>query len=69
MFIAELNAILESCRKIKFLITSRKSINKLAHNAERPYILQPLSKESSLKLLISKSPRPIRNEELHELLK
>mmetsp|Transcript_32990 Transcript_32990/g.37850 ORF Transcript_32990/g.37850 Transcript_32990/m.37850 type:complete len:162 (+) Transcript_32990:834-1319(+) len=68
-FVAELNAILDNCRNVKFLVTTRKTINKLAHNAERPYTLHPLSKEASLKLLISKAPRNIKNQELHELLK
>ena len=68
-FISELNSILENCRKVKFLVTSRKSISRLSHNAEAPYTLYPLSKEESLKLLICKSPRKIKEQELHELLK
>jgi hypothetical protein len=36
---------------------------------KRPYTLHPLSKESSLKLLIAKAPRDIKNHELEELLK
>lgn len=67
-FIAELNAMLDHWRKVKFLVTTRKTLNKLAFNAEFPYTLQPLSKQESLKLLISKAPRSIKNQELQELL-
>ena len=67
-FINGLELILDNCSKVKFLVTTRKTINKLAHNQEKPYILQPLSKEASLKLLITKSPRDIKNMELQELL-
>ena len=68
-FVTELNAIIDNWKNVKILATTRKTINKLAHNAERPYTLQPLAKEASLKLLISKAPRTIKNQELHELLK
>ena len=67
-FVDELDAIIDHCNKIKLLVTTRKTINKLAHNHEKPYILQPLSKEASLKLLIAKAPREIKNPELQELL-
>lgn len=67
-FVNELDFIIDNCPKIKFLVTTRKTINKLAHNHEKPYILQPLSKEASLKLLIAKAPRDIKNQELQELL-
>lgn len=67
-FVSELDAIIDNCNKIKFLVTTRKTINKLAHNHEKPYVLQPLSKEASLKLLIAKAPREIKNPELQELL-
>jgi hypothetical protein len=50
-------------------VTTRKTINKLAYNHEKPYILCPLTKEASLKLLISKSPRSIKSKEIHELLR
>ena len=68
-FVTELNEIIDNWRNVKILATTRKTINKLAHNAERQYTLQPLAKEASLKLLISKAPRTIKNQELHELLK
>lgn len=67
-FTSELKNILESCRKVKFLITSRRSINRLGHNLESPYTLYPLSKEESIKLLIAKSPRKIKQDELRQLL-
>lgn len=67
-FVTELNALLDNCRNLKFLITTRKTINNLSHNAECPYTLQPLTKQESLKLLISKSPRLINDEELKALL-
>lgn len=67
-FISELDAIIDNCSQLKFLATTRKCISKLAHNHEKPYILQPLSKEASLKLLIAKAPRDIKNQELEELL-
>jgi energy-coupling factor transporter ATP-binding protein EcfA2 len=68
-FIGELDAIIDHWSKIKFLATTRKWITKLTHNPEKPFILQPLSKEASLKLLITKAPRDIKNQELEELLK
>ena len=67
-FISELDAIIDNCCNIKFLATTRKCISKLSHNHEKPYILQPLSKEASIKLLIAKAPRDIKNQELEELL-
>lgn len=68
-FVNELNAILDHCRNVKFLVTTRKTIDKPAHNVEKTYTLHPLTKEASLKLLISKAPRVIQNEEIVELLK
>ena len=67
-FIEEINTILENCIGIKSLATSRKNISKLSHVSQRPYILQPLSNQESLKLLISKSPRRINDQECKELL-
>ena len=67
-FVSELESIIDHCIKIKFLVTTRKTINKLAYNHEKPYTLCPLTKEASLKLLISKAPREIKNKEIHELL-
>jgi hypothetical protein len=67
-FVEELASIIDNCIHVKFLVTTRKTINKLPHNHEKPYILHPLSKESSLKLLISKAPRNISREELQDLL-
>ena len=63
-FVDELDAIIDHWNKIKFLVTTRKTINKLAHDHEKPYILQPLSKKASLKLLIAKAPREIKKTEL-----
>ena len=40
----------------------------LAHNLEKIYRLEPLPKESALKLLISKAPRRISNKEIKELI-
>jgi len=67
-FIAELDSIIDHCPQIKFLVTTRKTINKLAYNHEKPYPLMSLTKEASIKLLITKAPRDIRNQEIHELL-
>ena len=67
-FVTELESIIDSWSKIKFLLTTRKTVNKLAYNQEKPYTLIPLSKEASLKLLISKAPREIKKHEIHDLL-
>jgi hypothetical protein len=53
---------------LKILITSRKYINKLAHNEEKPYHLYSLSPDASLTLLLTKAPRAISNSEITELL-
>ena len=67
-FILELETIIDCWKRIKFLLTTRKTVNKLAYNQEKPYILWPLSKEASLKLLIAKAPREIKKQEIHDLL-
>lgn len=51
-FKEELSEILDHCQHVKMLMTSRKTINKLSHTQECPYIVYALSFESSLKLLI-----------------
>lgn len=65
----ELGDILTNCPKVKMLVTSRKHINTLAHTSEQPYMLYALSFESSVNLLLKKSPRPISNNEINKLLK
>ena len=67
-FVAELESIIDNWQKIKFLLTTRKTVNKLSYNHEKPYTLWPLSKEASLKLLILKAPREIKSQEIHDLL-
>ena len=68
LFTADLESVIEHCSKIKVLLTSRRPLNKLAFNQEKCFNLYPLPKESALKLLISKSPRNINNNEIVELL-
>mmetsp|Transcript_41962 Transcript_41962/g.48601 ORF Transcript_41962/g.48601 Transcript_41962/m.48601 type:complete len:114 (+) Transcript_41962:532-873(+) len=50
------------------LLTSRRPLNNLVYNKEQIFNLNPLPKESALKLLISKSPRIINNNEILDLL-
>ena len=68
LFTSDLEGVIEYCSKIKVLLTSRRPLNKLAFNQEKIFMLHPLPKESALKLLISKSPRNINNNEIVELL-
>ncbi|CAI2382289.1 unnamed protein product [Moneuplotes crassus] len=68
-FISEIQSILDSCPKLNFLLTTRKTLNSLPYGHEKPYILCPLTKEASLKLLISKAPRNINPQEIHQLLR
>lgn len=50
------------------LLGSRKYLNKLEHNQEMPYHLYALSPQASIKLLLDKAPREIKNKEFEELL-
>jgi len=38
-FVAELESLIDSCFKLRLLVTSRRTINKLSHNNEKPYTL------------------------------
>ncbi|CAI2377964.1 unnamed protein product [Moneuplotes crassus] len=69
-FIYELERILELCSKIKVLLTSRKPLNELVHNEEKLFNLYPLSKQSTIKLLLQKleEVRPIPVQEIKELV-
>jgi hypothetical protein len=67
-FTAELEDIIDFCKKVKVLLTSRKALKKLGEHIEVIYTLELMSKDSALKLLISKSPRKIKNDEIKELL-
>ena len=64
-FVDELEWIQDHCNNIKFLATTRKIINRLPNKHVR---LSPLTKEASLKLLINKAPRDIKNKEILQLL-
>ena len=68
LFIADLENIIEYWSKLKVLLTSRRPLSKLVYNQEKIFHLYPLPKESALKLLITKSPRNISNNEISELL-
>lgn len=50
------------------ILTSRKYVNKLEHNEEIPYHLYSLSPEASIRLLLDKAPREIKNKEIQDLL-
>jgi len=60
--------VIEYCPKIKVLITSRKALRALAYNEEYCYPLNPISKESTIKLLFMKAARQIKASEIEELL-
>ena len=67
--VKEFNEILESCHNLKVLITSQQRISNIEHWNEYPYILQPLSEEASVELLLDLCPRQIENNEITTLLK
>ena len=67
-FVKELDGILDQCPNLKLLLTSRKYVNKLEHIDETPYHLYALSPQASIKLLLEKAPREIKNKEIEELL-
>ncbi|CAI2386882.1 unnamed protein product [Moneuplotes crassus] len=68
LFVKYLDTLLDNCPLIKILCTSRKYISKLEHVQEMPYHIYSLSPSASIRLLLDKAPRQIRNEELQELL-
>ena len=68
LFVKQLDILLDSCPLIKILLTSRKYITKLEHVQEIPYHVYSLCPKASIRLLLDKSPRPINNEELQQLL-
>ncbi|CAI2383959.1 unnamed protein product [Moneuplotes crassus] len=67
-FVSQIDHLLYECPRVKILLTSRKYINKLEHNHETPYHLYSLTPQASLKLLLEKAPREIKNKEIEELL-
>jgi len=67
-FVKHLDFLLSQCSNLKFLLTSRKYVNKLEHYQEMPYHLYSLSPQASIKLLFAKAPREIDNDEIEELL-
>jgi hypothetical protein len=68
MFVKQLDYFLETWGDLRLLLTSRKYINKLEHSEEIPYHLYSLSPEASIRLLLDKAPREIRNKEIQDLL-
>lgn len=67
-FVQQIDNLLHECPRVRILLTSRKYINKLEHNQETPYHLYSLTPQASLKLLLEKAPREIKNREIEELL-
>ena len=63
-----IESIIDYCRGVKIVLTSRKPLKLLNHNLETIYSLEPMTNESALKLLITKAPRKIENTEVKELL-
>ena len=67
-FSMTLESIIDFCTKTRILVTSRTPLNMVGNNLEKIYRLEPMPKDSALKLLISKAPRRISNDEIKELL-
>lgn len=67
-FSSYIETIIDFCPKVRILLTSRKPLDMLSHNYEKVYRLDPMPKESAIRLLISKSPRKISNDEIKELI-
>ena len=63
-----LESIIDFCTKTRILVTSRTPLNMVGNNIEKIYRLEPMPKDSAFKLLISKAPRRISNDEIKELL-
>ena len=66
-FVRLIDYFLDECPNIKFLLTSRKYVNKLEHNQEMPYHLYSLSPQASVKLLLARMTRNIDDKEFEEL--
>ena len=66
-FVKHIEFLLSQCENLKFLLTSRRYMNKLEHYQEMPYHLYSLTPRQSVTLLRAKAPRYIDNNEMEEL--
>ena len=66
-FVRLIDYFLDEWSNLKFLLTSRKYINKLEHNQEVPYHLYSLSPTASAKLLLGRLTRNIDDKEFEDL--
>ena len=67
-FKRDLSLIMDSCYRVKFLMNSRKPINRLSHTTERPIELYELSNLDRIHLLKKKVNREILDDEVQDLI-